>query len=88
MGYFFLVSASSSLTGMTIGRIDNQEFLPGSGEHPLYPNTTYAMEFSVSGEVPEWGNKSISMGFEDNVIFDGEKTGLIDGYPQQLYIIK
>ena len=75
-------------SGMTIGRTDNQEFLQGSGEHPLYPNTTYAMEFSVKGEVPEWGNKEVSMGFEDNVIFDGEKTELVDGYPQKLYLIK
>jgi Xaa-Pro aminopeptidase len=75
-------------SGMTIGITENQEFLRGSGEHPLYPNTTYAMEFNVSGEVPEWGNKSIRMGFEDDVIFDGKKTELIDGYPQQLCIIK
>jgi hypothetical protein len=73
---------------MTIGRTDNQEFLPGTGEHTLYPNTTYAMEYSVSGEVTEWGNKSVSTGFEDNVIFDGNNTELVDGYPQQLYLIK
>lgn len=75
-------------SGMTIGRTENQEFLPGTGEHPLYPNTTYALEFSVSGEVPEWNNKLIRMGFEDNILFDGGKAILIDSYPQQLYLIK
>jgi Xaa-Pro aminopeptidase len=75
-------------SGMTIGLTENQEFLPVSGEHPLYPNTTYAMEFNVGGEIPEWDHKFIRMGFEDNVLFDGKKTYLVDGYPQQLYLIK
>jgi Xaa-Pro aminopeptidase len=75
-------------SGMTIGRTENQEWLPGSGEHPLYPNTTYALEFSVSGEIPEWDNKLVRMGFEDNMIFTGEKAELVDGYPKQLYLIK
>ena len=75
-------------SGMVIGITENQEFLPGTGEHPLYPNTTYAMEFNVSGEIPEWENELIRMGFEDNVIYNGKKTELIDGYPQKLYLIK
>jgi len=75
-------------SGMTIGRTDNQEWLPGTGEHPLYPNTTYAIEFNVSGTIPEWEGKIIHMGLEDNMIFDGEKAGLVDGYPEKMYIIK
>jgi len=75
-------------SGMTIGRTDNQEFLTGTGAHPLYPNTTYALEFSVSGKIQEWDNQLVRMGFEDNIIFDEGNARLIDGYPQQLYIIK
>ncbi len=75
-------------SGMTIGRTDNQEWLPGTGEHLLYPNTTYAIEFNVVGAIPEWEGKIIRMGLEDNMIFDGEKAGLVDGYPGKLYIIK
>ena len=75
-------------SGMTIGRTDNQEWLPGTGEHPLYPNTTYAIEFNVAGAIPEWEGKIIQMGLEDNMIFDGEKAELVDGYPGKLYIIK
>ncbi len=74
-------------SGMTIGITENQEFLAVSGEHPLYSNTTYAMEFSVAGEVPEWENKLVRMGFEDNILFDGEEAYLVDGYPEQLYLI-
>ena len=75
-------------SGMTIGMTENQEFLPGSGEHPLYNNTSYSMEFSVIGEVPEWDNMKVRMGFEDDMIFSNGKAGFIDGYPQQLYLIK
>jgi Xaa-Pro aminopeptidase len=75
-------------SGMTIGRTENQEFLPGSGEHPLYNNTTYALEFSVTGVVPEWDNAEVRMGFEENMIFTGGKATLIDGYPQKMYLIK
>lgn len=75
-------------SGMTIGRTENQEFLPGSGEHPLYNNTTYALEFSVTGSVPEWNNSDVRMGFEENMIFSNGKAWLIDGYPQNLYLIK
>ena len=75
-------------SGMTIGRTENQEFLPGSGEHPLYNNTTYALEFNVRGSVPEWNNTEVTMGFEENMIFSDRKASLIDGYPQSLYLIR
>lgn len=75
-------------SGMTIGRTEEQEFLPGSGEHPLYNNTTYALEFSVTGKVPEWDNTDVRMGFEDNMIFIDGKARLIDGYPGGLYLIR
>ena len=75
-------------SGMTIGRTENQNFLPGSGEQPLHNNTSYAMEFSVTGPIPEWGNIDVRMGFEDDIIFSNGKAYLIDGYPQSLYLIK
>ncbi|MBN1388357.1 MAG: aminopeptidase P family protein [Bacteroidales bacterium] len=75
-------------SGMTIGRTEEQEFLPGSGEHPLYNNTTYALEFSVTGTMPEWENAEVRMGFEDDMIFINGKARLIDGYPGSLYLIK
>jgi Xaa-Pro aminopeptidase len=75
-------------SGMTIGRTEQQKFLPGSGEHPLHNNTTYALEFSVSGEVPEWDNTVVRMGFEEDMVFTNGKAFLIDGYPDKLYIIK
>lgn len=75
-------------SGMTIGMTEQQKFLPGSGEHKLYNNTTYALEFNVTGKVPEWNNQDVTMGLEDDMIFFNGKAWLIDGYPQQLYLIK
>ncbi|UCG27923.1 MAG: M24 family metallopeptidase [Bacteroidales bacterium] len=75
-------------SGVTIGRTDNQEFLPGTGDRPLHANTTYAIEFNVSDEIPEWDNQRIRMGLEDNMIFNGDKAELIDGYPGDIYLIK
>lgn len=75
-------------SGMTIGMTEKQEFLAGSGEHTLYNNTTYALEFNVTGKVPEWNNQDVTMGLEEDMIFSNGKAWLIDGYPQELYLIK
>jgi hypothetical protein len=51
-------------SGTMFGMTEKQEFVPGTGEHPLHANTVYAMEFSVAGDVPEWGGVEVSMGLE------------------------
>lgn len=60
--------------GMTIGRVDNQKFVKGVGEYPLYENTAYAMELNVVGSIPEWNNQDIMMGIETDIIFTGGKV--------------
>ncbi len=75
-------------SGMTIGRTEEQVFLPGSGEHKLFANTTYALEFSVSGTVPEWNNQNVSMGLEENIIFSGGKAFFPDGRQERIYLVK
>lgn len=75
-------------SGMTIGRTDRQEFVEGTGEHPLYNNTTYAMEFSVAASVPEWNNETVRLGFEENIIFRNGRARFIDGRQEELYLIR
>jgi Xaa-Pro aminopeptidase len=75
-------------SGMTIGRTEQQVFLPGSGEHKLFANTTYALEFSVSGTVPEWNNQNVSLGIEENIIFSGGKAYFPDGRQERIYLVK
>jgi hypothetical protein len=75
-------------SGMTIGVTENQKFLKGSGEHTLFNNTTYALEFSVSAAVAEWNNEAVSQGFEEDIIFTGGKAMFADGRQEKLYLIK
>jgi Xaa-Pro aminopeptidase len=75
-------------SGTMIGMPEKQEFVPGTGEHPLHENTVYAMEFSVAGDVPEWGRVEVSMGLEEQAVFTAEGARFVDGYPRSLYLIR
>jgi len=58
------------------------------GEYPLYPNTVYAIEFSITTNIPEWGHQEMSLGFEDQGVFTDEGASLVDGYQTKLLLIK
>ncbi len=75
-------------SGTMIGMPEKQEFVPGSGEHPLYYNTCYAMEFSVAANIPEWGNARVSMGLEETIAFTKSGADFLDGYPRKFYLIR
>ncbi len=75
-------------SGTMIGMPEKQEFVPGTGEHPLHLNTVYAMEFSVAADVPEWGGVEVSMGLEEQAVFTAEGARFVDGYPRKLYLIR
>jgi Xaa-Pro aminopeptidase len=75
-------------SGTMIGMPEKQEFVPGTGEHPLHVNTVYAMEFSVAADVPEWGGIEVSMGLEEQAVVLESGTRLLDGYPRSLYLIR
>lgn len=75
-------------SGLTIGMVEKQEFVPGTGEHPLYPGTVYSIELSVAGEIPEWNNAKVTFGLEDEAMFTGEGCRWVDGYPRSFYLIR
>jgi len=75
-------------SGMMIGFTERQEAFKGTGEHPLYPNTSYSMEYSVSAAVPGWNNDTVSLGVEDDMIFTKEGARFIDGRQEELYLIR
>jgi Xaa-Pro aminopeptidase len=75
-------------SGTMIGMPDKQEFVPGTGEHPLHADTVYSIEFSVAADIPEWGNVEVSTGFEDEAVFTGGVTSWVDGYPRAFYLIR
>jgi Xaa-Pro aminopeptidase len=75
-------------SGMMLGMTEKQRFVPGTGEHPLFPNTSYSIELSVSDIVSEWGNTRVSMGLEDEALYAKDGARWADGYPTQLYLIR
>jgi Xaa-Pro aminopeptidase len=75
-------------SGTMIGMPEKQAFVPGTGEHPLHVNTVYAMEFSVSGDVAEWGGVDVSMGLEELAVFTAYGARFVDGYPRSFYLIR
>ncbi|MCU0252676.1 MAG: aminopeptidase P family protein [Vicinamibacterales bacterium] len=75
-------------SGTVIGMSEKQEFVPGTGEHPLHADTVYAIEFSVAADIPEWGNVEVSTGFEEQAVFTGGAARWVDGYPRVFYLIR
>jgi Xaa-Pro aminopeptidase len=74
-------------SGMMIGMTEKQDFVPGTGEHPLFPNTIYSSELSVTTAVPEWGGTKVSMGLEEEMVFANGVCRWVDGYPTTFYLI-
>jgi len=72
--------------GPTIGMWDAQGGVPGSGDYPLYPNTTYSIELNAAVFIQEW-NKEIRIMLEEEAFFDGEKIYYIDGRQEEIYAI-
>ncbi len=57
--------------GTPIGMWDKQDGVEGAGERPIYPDTCYALELSVTGDVPEWGGRETRVALEEVTYFDG-----------------
>jgi len=75
-------------SGTMIGMPEKQEFVPGSGEHPLHSDTMYSFEFSVAGPIAEWDGAVVTFGLEDDVAFTASGPRWVDGYPRGFYLIK
>lgn len=75
-------------SGMMVGMYEKQEFVPGTGEHPLYPDTVYSIELSAAYKIPEWDNTLVTLGFEEEAVFTSGRVDWVDGYPRTYYLIK
>ncbi len=58
------------------------------GKYPLYPDTVYAIEYSCTTSIPEWGNQDVRIGFEETAVFTEEECRFIDGHQTRFYLIK
>lgn len=67
---------------------DAPENTRARGQYPLYPNTAYAIEFSATTSVPEWGGQDVRIGFEEDAVFTAAGCRFIDGRQTALLLIK
>jgi Xaa-Pro aminopeptidase len=57
-------------------------------EYPLYFDTVYAIEFSSTTSIPEWGDQDVRIGFEENGVFTSAGCKWVDGHQIDLLLIK
>ena len=74
--------------GATIGLWDRQDGVPGTGDHPVQPDTAWSIELAVTVEVPEWGGQEVRIQLEEDAFFDGERARWIDGRQERLFVIR
>ncbi len=58
------------------------------GEYPLYLNTCYAIEYSSTSTVPEWGGQDVRIAFEETGVFTEAGCRFIDGHQTKFFLIK
>jgi Xaa-Pro aminopeptidase len=72
--------------GTTFGMWDAQDGIPGSGEHPLYENTAYAIELNTKVYIKEWG-KDVRVMLEEPGYFGPEGFRYVNGRQTNLILI-
>jgi Xaa-Pro aminopeptidase len=73
--------------GPLIGLPWEQESCPGRGDVRLEHDTSFTMELSVSGPVPEWDGEEITLSVEEDVVFTAEGCRAIGGRQTEPYLI-
>ena len=72
--------------GTTFGMWDSQEGVPGSGEHPLYENTVYAIELNAKVYIDQW-QKDIRIMLEEPGFFGPSGFRYVNGRQTNLILI-
>ncbi|MEE9374410.1 MAG: M24 family metallopeptidase [Saprospiraceae bacterium] len=73
--------------GPTIGMWDKQKGVKGTGDYPLFGNTTYSIELFAATEVPEWDGKIVRIMLEEDGVFNGESFYFLDGRQKEIMTI-
>ncbi len=73
--------------GPLMGHPFEQDNYPGRGDVPLNYDSTFVAELSVDGVVPEWGNQTIRMSMEEQIMFTRNGAQFIDGRQTTPYLI-
>jgi Xaa-Pro aminopeptidase len=56
--------------GPLIGLWDRQQGVPGRGDVSVLPGSWFSIELSATTPVPEWGNKELWVGAEEDAVID------------------
>jgi hypothetical protein len=65
---------------------DAQQGVPGSGDHPLYENTVYAIELNAKVFLPEWG-KDIRVMLEEAGYHGSDGFRYVNGRQTELILV-
>jgi Xaa-Pro aminopeptidase len=57
-------------------------------EYPLFADTVYAVEFSSTSAVPEWGGRDVVISYEETAAFTGLGCRFLDGQQTELILIR
>lgn len=73
--------------GPSIGMWDQQDGVPGTGDHPLFARTAYSIELSATTPVAEWDGQAVRIMLEEDAYFDGERCAFMDGRQTTLWTV-
>jgi hypothetical protein len=73
--------------GPAIGQWDEQAGIPGAGDHPVHPDTAYALELAVRRPVPEWGGQCVRLALEQGIALTATGVDYLDGRQTELILI-
>ncbi len=74
--------------GPTIGLHNQQSFIKGRGEYPLYPNTCYALELNIKTMIPEFSDKEVFVYSEETIAYDGKQIHYLAKGRDKIYLVK
>ncbi|RBY79342.1 Xaa-Pro aminopeptidase [Blastococcus sp. TF02-09] len=64
--------------GPAIGRWDEQDGVPGAGDHRVHVDTVFALELAVRRAVPEWGGQCVRLGLEQGIALTAAGVEYLD----------
>jgi len=85
--YTHPIGVHGHAAGPPVGLWDQQGGVPGRGDHPLHPDTCYAIELNAKKRVPEWGDQEVRMSLEQDAWWTGEKLVFMAGRQKHLHLV-
>ncbi len=73
--------------GPIIGMWDQQDFVPGPGEYPLFDDTVYSIELNILKSVPEWGDQDVRIMLEEDAALTHGAMRWLHGRQEALHLI-